>query len=126
LSHCRGELVALPSREDFKNVNRKVVGASVELSAFTQSSFGKVCAPHSAVLLGGIDRYEALFLQGAHDAGEVTGIKAQARPKRPQFLAIRANLPNQPGFIHRAFPVKEAIVHGTDSFGDRSIETPNL
>ena len=38
---------------------------------------------------------------------------------------IRANLPNQPGFIHGAFPVKEAVVHGADSLGDRSIKAPN-
>jgi hypothetical protein len=82
--------------------------------------------PHSTVLLGQSHPHEPLLRQRTHYARKIAGIKAQTHPERSQFFTFETNLPNQSRFVYWSVPVKKTVVHRTDSFGDRSIKTPDL
>ena len=105
---------------------REGIGASVDLIQLEQSLAGQGRRGDARVVAGAAGFHQALPLERAQQAAEITRIQAQPRPQLPRVGAFRADLVEQAYFGVGPAAAEEIFAQDPEPPRDLPIETSKL
>src|SRR5581483_4684947 len=105
---------------------RQLVAAAIEQPPLRQAGTREARDPDAAIGGARRDPHQAVVLQGAQQAADITRVELEAASQLAHLAAIRSDLPEEARLAERPVAGEEAVAERAHALCDHAVEAPDV